>query len=72
MSDAVPAGAFDDCEKWEQELATKELGGTKKAFTSRRQSLATMRTVVNAHDAEVKDLDERLGVVEGVIRDRPF
>lgn len=72
MPDVVPAGAFDDCEKWEQELATKNLGGTKKAFTSRRQSLATMRTVVNGHDVELKDVDERLAKVEEVIRDRPF
>lgn len=71
-SEAVPSGAFPECEKFEQELAQKNLGGSKKAFTSRKESLATMRTVVNAHDAEMKDLDERLGVVEGVIRDRPF
>lgn len=72
MSEPIPSGAFPECEQFEQKIATMDLGGPKKAFTSRKDALVAMRNLGNAHDAELKDLDERLASVEGVIRDRPF
>jgi hypothetical protein len=72
MSDAVPSGAFPECEQFEQTLATTSLGGPKKAFTSRKNSLVEMRNVVNADHLRTDNLEARVIDIEAVIRDRPF
>jgi hypothetical protein len=57
MAVPVPPGAYPECEKLEQQLATQTLGGAKAAFGSRRDSLVAMRNAVNDHEARLAALE---------------
>lgn len=65
MTDIIPPGAFPEATKAEQEIATKTLSKTIKAFDSRRDSFIAMRNTVNADH-------ERIAVIEGQLAKLPF
>lgn len=57
MSERVPAGAFPESARAEQEIARKVLGSNRRAFDSRSKSLAEMRTAVNEHEQRIAALE---------------
>jgi hypothetical protein len=67
LSDRVPPGAFADCAKVE-----KSAFGPRPAFDARAKALIEMRTAVNEHDPEVKNLRAELDALKGALASRPF